>query len=379
MFSNNNNKKLDSNEADIENQDSSGIQIDIDAPDSNQPLVAANSSELGLDRIYNHYIKECDGNPIRFSAGNILGFFLEALGGTGGIYAWPPAWEYAKSNNLAPWLSYSFAITNPISNVLFLIKATDDLFDIIQSELRPPKEIKDLITVPTKKELATKYLKMILGSVICAIPFGVSVYLFPLPGCDQTACLSVTIADSIATNTILHAVSWNLILSPEYWYFRLPIIPFEKLYSRLSNCRDSKEKIEMVKLSGEQEKIYSKYKNILASAFASRAEEIVKHYLTKTASASEVLRSIQKEDMNLIKFSELARKHTPVPKQTQQPSFFRQLANKTDSFLSNHVVGIAGSGILMAGCIGWITNSFYVSSLAGLDIPESFFTGILPS
>ena len=93
---------------------------------------------------------------------------------------------YAK--DMAPWLAYSFAITNPISNSLFLIKATDDLFDTIHLESNVPEQLKDLIDAPTKKQLVAKYIKMGLGSIVCVIPFGVAVCLFPLPNCDTRSC-----------------------------------------------------------------------------------------------------------------------------------------------------------------------------------------------
>ncbi|STX49515.1 Uncharacterised protein [Legionella hackeliae] len=92
--------------------------------------------------LYDHFIKETNGDPIPFGRGSKIGLFLELLGGTGGVYAWPPAWEYAKQK--APWQAYSFAIANPISNALFLIKATDDLIDTIQAEANVPKEIAGL-------------------------------------------------------------------------------------------------------------------------------------------------------------------------------------------------------------------------------------------
>ena len=159
---------------------------------------------------------------------------MELLGGTGGIYSWPPALAYAKGKQ--PWLVYSFAITNPLSNVLFLMKASDDLFDTIQRELQVPVELNQLIEIPTKKELVVKYLKISVGSVLCIAPFAAVAYLFPLPKCTETWCLSLTVTHSILTNLILHAVAWNIILTPDFWYYRLPVWPLKSCITRHEIC-----------------------------------------------------------------------------------------------------------------------------------------------
>ncbi|KTD43662.1 Uncharacterised protein [Legionella quateirensis] len=346
------------------------------------PLSHSNAPDLtqsSLSELYDYFIKEHSGNPIPFNMASKLGLFLEVLGGTGGIYAWPPSWAYAQSKNLAPWLAYSFAISNPLSNVLFLMNATDGLFDYVQAELQPPKEIKDLIELPTTKQLASKYTKMVLGSVVCAIPFGIAVYLFPLPDCTQAPCIDITVAHSIITNTILHAVSWNLILSDEYWYFRLPIIPFEKLFSSLANCRNTSAQNEFLKLSKEQELIFSKYRATIASTFAARAQELVQDHIMKKGSSSQGLRAIQNNDMNLIKFVELARTNNPVLPKTQSPSFFRTLLTKANNVLTSGPVGFLGASVLVTGCIGWIANSYYIGAMAGLDITANIFAGTLPA
>ena len=344
-------------------------------------------SDNGLERLYDYFIKETSGDPIPFSRGDIAAIALEVLGGSGGIYSWPSAWEYGKKE--APWKAYSFAITNPISNVLFLVKATDDLIDTVRLESRPPEELKDLIEIPSTRSLIVKYTKMGVGSVICVLPFGIAVYLFPIPGCVDTWCSALTVTHSIVANTILHAISWNLILAPEFWYYRIPTIPFEKLYSYFikKSCTSFLE-IELAKLTEEQHKIYAKYKNLLSDSFTSTAYKIVRGYLRKIESSSETLRSIQNEDMSFIKFVELvaSERSTSLDVNTQQQAWWRVIFNNTCSmlsyangFLSQRGMPFVGAGIMMVGCIGWIANPFYVGHEEGLDLPENIVVGALPS
>lgn len=332
----------------------------------------------GLERVYDHFIKELNGNPIPFSTSDKVGLFLELLGGTGGIYAFPPAWAYAK--DMAPWMAYSFAITNPLSNVLFLAKATDDLFDTLKLESSTPDAIKELINSPTKLQLAAKYIKLGVGSIVCVIPFGISVYLFPLPHCDKAVCLSFTIAHSVVTNTILHAVSWGLILSPTFWYYRLPFLPFEKLYSLIKTACTSEVTAQLLQIEKEKQEIYAGYKDSLTRVFSTTANHIVQRYLSNLPSSKEELRAISQNDMSLVKFAELAVKYNLFPVEAaEQPSLFRRAISKTHSLLSNGGVGFVGGGIMLIGCIGWIANPFYVGLLEKLNLAESIAVGSLPS
>lgn len=331
----------------------------------------------GLERLYDYYIKETSGNPIPFKKSDKVGLVLEVLGSSGGVYAWPPAWDYAKQ--MAPWLAYSFAITNPISNVLFLAKAMDDLFDRIQFELQVPDEIKDLIHLPTTRQLVFKYIKMGAGSIVCVIPFGVAVYLFPLPNCNDSICIGFTVTHSIISNAILHAVAWNLILAPQYWYYRLPVIPLEKLYSVLKKCFSSATKNELVLLEAEEEAIYDVYRKGLGQTFSSTAHHIVQGYLIDSSNVD--LRAIQNADMSFNKFTELALKYQPAPVEAPlpPPSFFRRALSKTHSLFTHGGASFLGAGIMVVGCVGWIANPFYIGILEGLGLPASLVIGSLPS
>lgn len=335
------------------------------------------SAESGLDRLFSHYIKEKEGDPIALSSRDAMALFLELLGGSGGIYSWPPAMAYAK--NMAPWLVYSFAITNPLSNVLFLIKATDGLFDTIQLETNIPPSLGDLIDEKASTGLVQKYTKMSMGSLICVIPFGISVYLFPLPGCVETWCTSLTVTHSVVSNTILHAVSWGLILAPEYWYYRLPVLPFEKLSSLIKNkCFSASEQLEMLALSRQREAIYQRYKDALSCALKSATDKMVGDYLRHAASSADVLRAIQNDGMTFIQFVELGRS-API-RHAQPVSSWHSVARQTSTFLSDTGVGILGAGVMVVGCIGWIANPYYVAlDRLNLDLPEAITIGSLPA
>src|SRR3990167_3012582 len=151
-----------------------------------------------LEALFQYYIQESTGDPIPFSKHVFIPLSLELLGGSAGIYSWPPATKYAQDTT--PWIKYSLIITNPLSNVLFLLKATDDFFNTLAIEFTIPHPLKAILTRTHKTELRRKYLKILVGSAICAIPFGVTTYLFPLPHCETTACLSAIIVHSWISN-----------------------------------------------------------------------------------------------------------------------------------------------------------------------------------
>lgn len=344
----------------------------------NRLIEASPARNNGLERLYDHYIKELNGNPIPFAKSDKVGLFLELLGGTGGIYAWPPAWDYAK--NMAAWQAYSFVITNPLSNVLFLIKATDDLFDTLKLESGTPAAIKDLINAPTSCELVGKYIKLGVGSIVCVIPFGIAVAMFPLPGCDQEACLALTITHSVITNTILHAVSWGLILSPEFWYYRIPFLPFEKLYSLMKTACTSAASAELIRINKERQDIYNGYRDSVTRVFSATSEHLVQRFLSKLDASEEELRAISNEDMSLAKFAELAVKYNLFPDPTAaEPSCLRRTFSRINGFLSNGPVGFLGGGVMLIGCIGWIANPFYVGLLEQLNLAATIAAGSLPA
>ncbi|OCH97988.1 hypothetical protein A8135_01840 [Legionella jamestowniensis] len=330
----------------------------------------------GLEALYDHFIKETNGDPIPFGKSEKIGLLLEILGGTGGIYAWPPAWEYGK--NFAPWMAYSFAASNPASNTLFLINATDNLIDTIQAESNIPPEIKELINSPSKGSLIAKYLKMGLGSLVCVVPFSIAVYLFPLPNCDAAWCLGLTVSHSTLSSAILHGVSWGIILTEKYWYYRIPVLPFEKLYSLIKKSRTSAEELELLRLASEQQLIESKYKNQLVETLSKAVQSIVRGRSNAGLEESP-LRTIQHESASFIEFVELAKRLRPeLPPPSVQQSYFRRFVNKAHHMLSNGGVGILGAGIMIAGCMGWIANPIYIGFLEGLNLSESIGVGALP-
>ncbi len=184
---------------------------------------------VGLDILYDHFIKELNGDPIPFGKTEKLHIVCEIVGASAGIYSIEPSWEYGQ--NQAPWFRYSLTIANPLSNVLFLMKATDDMLNIISMEMMVPPELSTVLKPMDKTSLAVKQIKLILGSLVCSVPFAITTYLFPFPNCVSPTCLGTTVTHSLLTNMILHAISWNFILTPELWYYRLPFIPLEKLYN----------------------------------------------------------------------------------------------------------------------------------------------------
>ncbi|STX49514.1 Uncharacterised protein [Legionella hackeliae] len=138
-----------------------------------------------------------------------------------------------------------------------------------------PKKLQALLDSPTKRSLIAKYLKMGLGSLVCVVPFSIAVYLFPIPGCDTDWCLGLTVSHSTLSSTILHGVAWGIILTPDYWYYRLPILPLEKLYSLIKKSCTPKEKLELLRLTDLQQTIQAKYKNQLIGTFSKAVQAII--------------------------------------------------------------------------------------------------------
>jgi hypothetical protein len=362
------------NEVPIEGRGSNGnenVAIEID------PLTQSSTqNENALEKLYAHFIKEDNGDPIPFGRWEKISLFLELLGGSGGIYAWPPAWQYSK--NKAAWLAYSLTLTNPISNVLFLAKATDDLFDAVAMETKAPRALVDFIELPTKKNVVTKYAKMISGSIFCAIPFGVATYLFPLPNCNSPTCLGLIVAHSITANTILHAISWNFILTPAFWYYRLPIIPFEKAFKYWQNHHLTDKQKNRLSLNQELQVIYQKYKQHLSNFIIARSEEIVNDYV-KNPNQEQDISLNEVFNGSLMTFSQKRASHNSLDEQPKNYSFLNRLFNTVHRFLSNGAIGFLGAVFMIIGTIGWIANPIYLGYQEGLNDEESFLAGILPA
>lgn len=334
--------------------------------------------ESALTRLYDYFINEKYGDPIPFGAWEKFSSVLMLIGASSGIYSWPAAWQYAKDKN--PLLKYSITISNPLSSVLFLAKATDDLFDTIGTELKKPEPLVDILVLPAKSELVAKYSKMLAGSVICAVPFAIAVYLFPLPNCNEAPCLITTVTHSLLANTILHAISWNLILTPQFWYYRLPTLPFEKAYSHAKKRYLTQIQRHLLEIEQQKDHIYRKYKNILSQFFASGIEKIVDDYLKNRQSPTKLqdYRALKNNDSNLINFITLAEREKH-PDELHPPSCLARVGSSINSVLSNGVVGFVGATFMIVGCSGWVANPFYLALKEGLNLIEAIFAGILPS
>lgn len=366
-----------SNTEDDVNQRLLENKVNATEDDVNQSLLE--NKVNALERFYDHFIKEINGNPIPFGKWEKVSIFLEILGASAGIYSWPPAWQYGKDKPL--WLAYSLTITNPISNVLFLGNATDQLFDSIARELSAPKHLKDIINILEKKDLVLKYIKMTSGSIICAISFGIVTYLFSLPDCDSTLCISTIVAHSLLANTILHAISWNLILTPRFWYYRLPYLPFEMAYDGLRKACLIKEKKLLQTITKKEEQIYQKYREIISGFFISSSEKIVSHFIKNRNQyhEKEKLIELQTEGGSISKFITTFTQATSLSQATQKSSSRNSVCGFMNRMLSNGGMGFLGASSMLMASAGWIFNPIYIGLMENLSLPVSIAIGILPS
>lgn len=331
-------------------------------------------SEDALDEFFNYYLKELYDDPIPFGSTEKLHLAIEILGSSSGIYSYPPAWEFAK--NKALWLRYCFAITNPISNVLFLMKATDDMLSTITLEVSIPPSLLGTLQRTSNNDLCIKYTKLLLGSIVCSVPFAVTTYLFPLPNCDDDACLGVTVGHSLITNMILHAISWSVILMPDLWYYRIPFLPFEKLFDYIRNtCRTEDEK-RIVAFEEDKKIIFEKYQTILCTLFKQGVEEAVDLSIEQPNSeASKIaMEAIGGKNASLITFIELAHKR----KAKEQPSNLSR-CSPCHLFLLNKGIPASGAFFMLLGCAGWVTSPIYLSSKEGLNNTWSAVVGSIPA
>ena len=324
-----------------------------------------------LERIYNHFIKEQNGNPIPFGKWEISCTVLELIGASGGIYIWPVVEEFAKGKT--PWIAWSFKLTNPLSNMLFLINAAEDLSDNIITELNPPSALRDIIKPLAGKALVIKYIQMGIGSVIfCSVPFGAATYLFPLPSCEAAACLGVTITHSIASNAILHAIAWDIILRPEYWIYRLPFIPFEKAYEYTRNHFRTQEEQKQLVINSKKDAIYQTYRTILKQTFSQAADRIVGDYI-KTHSTETLSELANGSVTTFVNGNPVT--ITPAPRQSAWKSYLYSAHN----FFRNHVVNSVGAAATIIGGVAWVANPIYLGLQEGLTLAESIAAGGIPT
>ena len=325
---------------------------------NDEVLVSSDSEANALEGLYKYYIKESSCDPIPFDRAQKTVLFLQVVGATAGIYLWPPAREYAKGK--APWLGESVVVTNPLSGVLFLTKATGDFLYTIIRDFTRPQQLKSYMEPVDRSAIVAKYTKLAVGSAVCAIPFGILTYLFPIPSCDSSACIWSITVHSWVINVILHALSWGFIFTEKYWYYRLPSLPFEKLYRYYRHAKMSEtERVEFSEQARLNE-IFRKYKSIVAGS---------------------ILNASQRH----------------VQKHTQQPAYLNHEINTFEDFIKSendsviersclhhpyilNAWGLFGGLFIVVGLTGWVTSAFYLAShVFHWNVAATIAFGILPA
>ncbi len=308
-----------------------------------------------LDLLFSYYIEESYGNPIPFGPLEKFSLAIQIFGATAGVYAWPPAAKYSEHEEA--WVRISMVAANPLSSVLFLAKATADFFTWLIQELTIPIDIKLVMLESSKKKLAAKFIKIIIGSAVCAIPFGILTYFFPLPGCLSKVCLGIIVTHSYLSNLIMHALSWRFILQPELWYYRLPILPFEKLYESLKWLRHSQSERARSSKRASIEAIYNKYRVILSKSIILAAERCVEDYIKDNQSCGYFMHNSFESFMKVNKDSKLPLRNCIMP-----------------------FIKILGSLFMITAVLGWVVSPFYLaSSVLKFGTTYSIAFGILPA
>lgn len=262
-----------------------------DRESNSDAIVVASATKPALEQLYDYFIKETQGDPIPFDRMEKFNLFLEILGASAGVYTWPPAAQFAQGK--PDWYAKSLIITNPFSSVLFLLRATDDFLDTVIKELKKPRPVAHLLDMPDSNELRIKYAKIMVGSAICAVPFGITTYLFPPPGCSSDACIFSTVIHTGVANAILHAISWGLILTPAFWYYRLPTLPVEKALAWAHERRLNPTARAIERLRKEEKAIYDKYRLHLGTFIARATEELANDYTNYSPVKSGRIRDFQ--------------------------------------------------------------------------------------
>jgi|GEM_PF-6149538 len=367
--------------------------------ESELPLLPTTSSFAAYDddsnpieRYYNYFMKESDGDPIPFGKkeAGILG--LESLGASAGIYYWPSAWAYSKDK--APALAYWLTLSNPVTGVIFLAKATDDFFELMSAELSAPQELSNISELPSRKALIIKYAVIFIGALLCAAPFGISTYLFPPSGCEPDACLSTIVSHSSAANIILHAVSWAYMLN--FWYYRIPFLPFEYAYQAYKNKKLTPAQKKIQDWEQQKAAIYQKYKNLVTQFFATQFDYIVNDHIeakTTLPKAHSIQGSSNPGDdpidaatqasASVETLAENARNaqedKSPDIVPAASPSCAWQVVTAAHHLMKKGGASILGAVTMTFGCIGWVANPIWLGLDEGLSWTESIFAGFLPA
>lgn len=333
--------------------------------DEHTPLLS--QQKHALDRLYDHFINEKHGDPIPFGflEGSLAA--VEGIGGSGGIYLLPIVDAFTKK--MPPALAWSFKLTNPLSNVLFLINAANELADTVVREVRSPVQLNEILNRPNKKSLAIKYFKMGSGALVCAVPFGAATYLFPLSGCESSLCLGATITHTVISNTVLHAIAWDILLKPENWVYRLPTLPLEKAYGYFQRSRLTDDERKALSLRKEKEVIYQKYRQIVAGSFNQAAQRIVQDYITSKSPTQ--LRSIGSatSSSSISMFVD----------GNVYPATESRHSQQSNHFFRNYLILFLGAILTIIAGTGWVANPIFIGVQEGLSLSTSVLIGILPS
>ena len=108
----------------------------------------------------------------------------------------------------------------------------------------------------------------------------------------MTTCVAVTVAHSGSANIILHGISWGLILTPQFWYYRIPYLPFEKAFALYKRSRLTPEERHLSEIQQQRIKIvYKKYKNSLSQFLITASEKIVNDSKNRAEKVKEVTSS----------------------------------------------------------------------------------------
>lgn len=299
-----------------------------------------------IDQVLRYYYGDTASNRPIFNRSDLIKVILEILASTAGIYYWPSADTYAKA--LSTGLRENFVLGNTTTGVLFLMNATHTFLDGVEREIKgAPPELRDILKSSTCRELAIRYMKMLSGSLLCAIPFGITAYLFPLPGCISVGCLAGSFIHATIANTILHAISWRLIL--DIWYYRLPILPFEKLYSCYQLSKLPQSEKQVVLREQGREKVYSRYRTKVGDFCRSAVEEIIIEHLNNGRQCKFETKDFQ----SLVGLaSQIMRIRQGVASSNTYVSTLDKAIFKSTFLL--------GAVFMIAGCIGWVVNPSYV-------------------
>ena len=313
-----------------------------------------------IQQMFEYYIHESNGDPMPFDYRQKLVLFAQILGATAGAYIVPPAWQYGHGQS--DFLRYSYVLTNPLSGVLFLTKATADFFNAMIEDFHVPSAMSRLLQKMPAAQVAQKYTKIMGGSAVCAIPFGILTYLFPINGCHSKACLATIVAHSYAANLIMHALAWGFILRPDFWYYRIPLYPVIYPLKWLASCFTTPEEVPVEVLKLDDLKV--KFVQNIGMRVIHNTNVLVDGVLK--GDAISIARLDALKNMHWKHFINASDASATMP------SICRQRATS--------VAKVVGGVFMVFGIIGWITSPFYLAyEKLHLNMAQTIGFGILPA